>query len=251
MTDLSTTAQTALRAIRLIRQYDLATSAEAETLVLQKLSAQDMTAVVLALSESQETRSPSERVNHILDRLVISRSAEFQTYTDKIIRLREANPELELSTDPKQIRLNLESQYKDRTRDFCRALIRAGLSDNVIAGLWPIFERSEKNRRTHKRRTCYDDRHSRRIPRPPRRLLGRLCRRQRAGLEATPATVVAPGTEARHRGRAPPAGVAPSAGCRAPSQLVPENVTMLPFLGRMPPSECILRPARRWPDWTL
>src|SRR5437773_1546783 len=123
MTDLSTTAQTALRAIRLIRQYDLATSAEAETLVLQKLSAQDMTAVVLALSESQETRSPSERVNHILDRLVISRSAEFQTYTDKIIRLREANPELELSTDPKQSRLNLESQYKDRTRDFCRALI--------------------------------------------------------------------------------------------------------------------------------
>src|SRR2546427_108845 len=101
MTDLSTGAQTALRAIRLIRQYDLATSAEAERTVLQSLSAQDMAACVVALSDSESSSSlsPTERVNHILDRLVISRSAEFQTYTDKIIRLREANPELQFSSE--------------------------------------------------------------------------------------------------------------------------------------------------------
>ena len=144
MTDLSTAAQTALRAIKLIRQYDLATSAEAETLVLQKLSAQDMTTVVLALSESESPLSPVERVNHILDRLVNSYAPVLQFLTERCVNWRKANPDNTLSVDPDRIRREFELRYRDRTRDFVRALVHAGLSDNVIAGLWPVLEQSRE-----------------------------------------------------------------------------------------------------------
>ena len=78
---LTPTAQTALRAIKTLRQYDLPTSAEAERSVLQSLSVEDCTAVILALSAPEsksESLSPSERVSQILDWLVRSAQTELQ-----------------------------------------------------------------------------------------------------------------------------------------------------------------------------
>src|SRR5438034_2824272 len=146
LTELSTTAQTALRAIQTLRQYGLPNLQEAERTVLAKLSVEDCTAVILALSESQENRSPSERVKSILDRLVRSAQSELQTQTDQIIKMRTTLPDIELTVDPKKVLQEVELRYKNRTSDFIRALVRAGLSENVIAGLWPIFERSKKDK---------------------------------------------------------------------------------------------------------
>ena len=94
LTELSTTAQTALRAIQTLRQYDLPNLQEAERTVLAKLSVEDCAAVILALSESQENRSPSERVKSILDRLVRFAQSELQTQTDRIIQMRTTLPDI-------------------------------------------------------------------------------------------------------------------------------------------------------------
>ena len=146
---LTPTAQTALRAIKTLRQYDLPTSAEAERSVLQSLSVEDCTAVILALSAPEsksESLSPSERVSQILDWLVRSAQTELQANVDRIIQLRTTNPDNELSVDPKQVLQELELRYKERTREFVRALVHAGLSNTVIAGLWSVFERSNTNK---------------------------------------------------------------------------------------------------------
>src|SRR5438105_15191160 len=103
---LTPTAQTALRAIQTLRQYDLPTSAEAERSVLQSLSVEDGTAVILALSAPEsksESLSPSERVSQILEWLVRSAQPELQANVDRIIQLRTTNPDNELSVDPKQV----------------------------------------------------------------------------------------------------------------------------------------------------
>src|SRR5437016_14544263 len=111
---LTPTAQTALRAIKTLRQYDLPTSAEAERSVLAKLSVEDCTAVILALSESQENRSPSERVKSILDRLVRSAQSELQTQTDRIIQMRTTLPDIELTVDPKKVLQEIELRHQNR-----------------------------------------------------------------------------------------------------------------------------------------
>src|SRR5437868_15016912 len=99
---LTPTAQTTLRAIKTLRQYDLPTSAESERSVLQSLSVEDCTAVILALSAPQsksESLSPSERVSQTPEWLFTCAQTELQANVARIIPLRTTNPDHDISVD--------------------------------------------------------------------------------------------------------------------------------------------------------